>query len=207
MPDARQGMMRIRVRVAVAGEVLAAGQDARVLLEPAHGRRPHRGNEGRVGAIRPVPDDRVLRVVVHVQDRRKVPVEPHRPQPLADAPCRHTALLRVLRVADHAGGGVGGIVGRPEPLDPPPLLVHGHEQRGQAVRLRPRLKFRDGRPRPVSRPDVTPHQDDAADGELVYQCGGMGVDGAAPFRRVAGPAEQEHLADFLVECHGCLGSR
>ena len=43
--DARQGVVRVGVRVAVAGKVLAAGQNARILLKPAHGRRAQRGDE------------------------------------------------------------------------------------------------------------------------------------------------------------------
>ena len=186
----------------MAGEVLAAGQDARVFLEPAHGRRPHRRDLGRVGAIRAVPDDRVLRVVVHIQHRRKIPVETDRAQTLAHPPRPRARLFRVAHLAHRAGGGVFGIVRRPEPLDAPAFLVHGHEQRRPALRLRPRLKFRNRRPRLVRWPDVAPHQDDAAHGELVNKRGGVGADGAALLGRVAGPPEQEHLADFLVECHG-----
>ena len=69
--------------VAVAGEVLAAREHARLVEAAREGERAARHGLG-LGAERAIADDRVRRVRVHVEHRREVDVEAERAQLVAE---------------------------------------------------------------------------------------------------------------------------
>ena len=73
--DNRKRKVRVRIRVTVAGKVLA-GCDAAVVLNAAHERRAQVRHAARVFAKRAHVDDGVVRIVVDVQDRRERDMNP-----------------------------------------------------------------------------------------------------------------------------------
>src|SRR2546429_9698896 len=110
----RQLLVRVRRRVAMAGEVLAAGQHA-VVLQPGDHGEAERLYQFRVVPEGPVTADGILRIGVHVQDRGQVHVNPDRPQP----PARH--LAEAVRPGDRPPRAPGAWPREPaEALGTPP---------------------------------------------------------------------------------------
>jgi hypothetical protein len=119
--------MAVLLRVAVAGEVFAAGHD-RVVVQTADDRAPQAGHLLRRVGDRAPPDDRVLGVGVHVQHGREVQVETGGRQLATDDGAdlvgqRHRGHLpQVGHVREHREG-FG------QPMDQPALLVDADEGR------------------------------------------------------------------------------
>lgn len=132
-PDDRQLFVGVGGRVSVAREMLPDGEDPpgeRSLRE----RDPEGGRDVRVFGEGAVPDHRVARVAVHVEDRGEVHVDPHRPQ-FGGRRGAH-ALRDGLVPATEEGAGAGR--GKPgkrrflEPRHAPSLLVDGDQREGIA---------------------------------------------------------------------------
>ena len=133
----RQSDVRVDVGVAVPGKVLRRRELAAVLRAANEERRESR-DALRILAERSRVDDRVRRIVVHVDDRREVDVNADRSPLLRD---RATDVVRV-RVARRRGdrhrrrehrraAGLEQIVREQPALEPaePGLEVRAHEQR------------------------------------------------------------------------------
>ena len=103
--DDRQLVVRVLRRVAVAGEVLGAGRDARA-LKSAHRSRHVPPDELAVRAERADADDRVERIRVHVRDGRQVQVDSRLAQIRADG---GGDALRQPDVVDRTERGVPGV--------------------------------------------------------------------------------------------------
>lgn len=124
--DARQRVVRVDRGVAVPGEVLGAGRDARCLeAGDVGGRVP--GHQVGVGAEGAYADHGVVRVRVHVRRRCPVEVHPARGQAAAelegDVTCQHDIVHRPQRVI----AGEGGTGAHLESGDVAALLVDGDE--------------------------------------------------------------------------------
>jgi len=131
--DDRQFLVGVGVGSPVTREMLADREDP-----PGEGSAEEGDSEAgdlfRVARKGTVPDHRVVRAAVHVQDRGEVHIHPHGEKLLRD---RRPRRLRRAFGMD-AEGGVGS--GRREPgesrlrkaLDPSPFLVDGDQRRGPA---------------------------------------------------------------------------
>jgi hypothetical protein len=210
MPDDGQSEMRVDVGVAVPGKVLEGRGDAGG-LQAADVGGGETADHLRVLAVRARVDDRVPRVVVHVDDGREVDVDADGARLLAgDAP----GFLREALVTRGAERHQPRKRGRARKAEPEPRLeVARVQQRHLRDRLQPvdrrcrveRLAERDGAIRRVEqdrrrRLSRTEHVE-SADMLLVHrlrqrvELGGVGADVAGVERR------DDHLPDLLLERH------
>ena len=190
--------MGVRLRAAVAGEVLQAGQHAALLQAARHG-GDHIGGDGGVAAERAVADLRVVRIRHDVCHRCKVHVEA----------CSLHLTAQLLAHGLNGGRVSGRAVGRhrvqyirqadaAQARHAPALLIHAQQQRDLAVALRGLQHLRDL----LCRYDVLREIHQPADGR-AFQRLARGV----PCRRGGGEARQcvrrddEELAELLVEGH------
>ena len=121
--DDRQVEMGVHGRVAVPGEVLRARGDA-LPLRALDERGDVPGNELGVGAEAADPDHRVVRVHVHVRDRREVQVHAGARRARPRSPRRRPlGQLDVVDDAEREIARVGAAADRLEPGDVAALLV------------------------------------------------------------------------------------
>ena len=165
-------MMRVGARVAVAGEVFAAGRDARVLQRADDDRAEPRDVFRAIGQ-RAIADHRVLRVGVNVEHGRVVERD-------ADGVELGRERRREARGEPIALGRPGAaqrdhrrpLGERPlQPRDTPAFLVDADPQRDlRRERLRLPRQIRDL----LGRLDVAREEDDAAEIELARERSGLG---------------------------------
>ncbi len=127
--DQRQSVMGVDVGIAMAGEMLCRGDDLLLPIGVYHC-PAQAGHLLRIGAERAHPDDRVGRVVVDIDHRGEVKVDPQNAQLARD----HGGVQAGQLVA--AGGAQGHVAG--ENRDPfgktghgAAFLVHGNKERHQ----------------------------------------------------------------------------
>ena len=130
-PDDRKLFVGVGGRVPVSREMFPDREDPpgeRSLRE----RDPESGRGVRVRGERPVPDHRVARVAVHVEDRGEVHVDPHRPQFGGDRRAQGFRHGLVPAAEEGAGAGRGKVRERSlaEPRDAAAFLVDRDQREG-----------------------------------------------------------------------------
>lgn len=132
-----QLLVGVRVRVAVAGEMLSDGEDSGA-QGAALERDPKARRGFRVASESPVADHGVFRVAVHVQHGREVDVDPDGRKFQGDRRARR--LGRPFGVTAEQGvASRGGELREArilEPCDPAPFLVDGDQRGGTALARR-----------------------------------------------------------------------
>ena len=134
----RQRQVRVDGRVAVAGEVLGAGDDT-LRLRAADERRDVAGDQLRIGAERADADHGVVGVRVHVGDRREVQADAAVGQIGGNPAGDGFGQLDVVDDAEREVAGVRAAVLPLEPGDVAALLVDREQQARQRRRQRAQL--------------------------------------------------------------------
>ena len=127
--EKREDVVRVGVRVAVAGEVLRRADKAAV-LQPAQVRAGHAGHERRLVAVGARVDDGVKGVRVDVRHGGVVLVDAHGARLVGHGAAHLVGERRIAGRAERHRGGESGAVGEPHPR--PVLHVLRHEQRQPA---------------------------------------------------------------------------
>jgi hypothetical protein len=157
--DDRQLVVRIGVRVAVPGEVLAAAHQPGA-AQPAPERHRVGAHRGGVAAEGAVADDRVGGVCVYVEHGREVPADAQRRHLFAQRPPHGRRPRRIAARTHRLHRWPLGRRGA-HPLHQPALLIDRHQQRRGCGRRRPQRRHQR-RHLPGGR-DIRAKQDDAAD--------------------------------------------
>ncbi len=185
----RQLEVGVGARVAVPRKVLAARRNP-MLLERRDNR--HTQSSHRIGALRQgtIADDRVARVGMHVEHRRKIERDAHGLQLLCQRRGKARGQLLIVAPAERRHRGPFG-EGRPKPRDTASFLVHTDPERHLgAERL---LKLAHQLAHLFRRFDVAVEQDDAAETELPRQRSKLRQD------RLAAEADDGQLSDLPVQ--------
>src|SRR5262245_459669 len=119
--------MGILVRIAMAGKMFAAGNDA-ACAQPVSPGRADLDHAPWIGAEGAVADDWVRRVGVDIEHRREIEVDAEPSEFLGGGPAETSGELGVALCADLRRGGKMA-EGRGQTMDPAAFLVDGDEGR------------------------------------------------------------------------------
>ncbi len=190
--DHGQKMVAVLRRVAMPGEVLA-GRDDPGFLKPADilttVTRYHFRIVGKTAHV----DYRIVGVVIHVQDRRKIHIDSQRPQFFADRFSHAIGHFLIGRGDRHCSGRESGAAHNPGHHSP--FLVDGDQGHDPRRRGYPLMDFSIQREQLFRVVDVSREEDDVS--EFVFRNQRDNLGG----KFLAGKTEEKQLSDLFLYRH------